>query len=204
MAEDKESKLQSLLSELEASDSILISMRKAVDQKSVQIKNLETELSQQNTQLEATKQENVKMKKDLAWAKTYCTEMNQKVIDLTAKASAVQNRKTYSRIDCRQNQVPEPTQFQGSRSGSLHLGISNICSQPGGIVKQEDQPSNCDTRKSAETGHNLQTSSTSLSNQLAQSGAASGGLIRLIPISQLQAPAKPSRLPNPMTSRTWP
>jgi len=214
LTEDKETKLESLLSELEASDSIMISMRKAVDQKSVQLKNLESELSELNQKMEATKQENVKMKRDLAWAKSYCTEMNQKVIDLTTQTSAVPTSKTYSRIDRRQNKsqergsMPEPSQFQASRPGALHLGASNTYSQPGSIVKQEEQPSNSNTEKPDETCIGIQTSSTSLSNHLAlvsanssQQGAAVGGL-RLVPLSQLQAPAKSTRLPTPLTSRT--
>ena len=78
----------------------MTSMRKAIDQKSVQIKNLETRVSEVNEKFEAKTQENVRIKKDLAWAKSHCSELNLKVKSLQEQASVPEmNRKTFSRSD---------------------------------------------------------------------------------------------------------
>ena len=188
----------------------MTSMRKAIDQKSVQIKNLETRVSEVNEKFEAKTQENVRIKKDLAWAKSHCSELNLKVKSLQEQVSVPEmNRKTFSRSD----KPPLQQQESSTQIQAIPKGTVNDAK-----IKQEQVASNCNntekvvvneqTRRAGFSG--LSTSSIVLSSHLpppemncVQPNSTPRGL-RLIPLSQLQAPARLTRLSKSLASNHFP
>ena len=188
----------------------MVSMRNAIDQKGVQIKNLEEQLSQASKNIEAAKQENFGMKKDLVWAKSYCSTMRLELESVKKQKAClppVPSGRIFAQSnrhqDCQQVQQQQP-QIHVTHQGSLQKGapINNIVSF--GIrqeqIKQDDSKpsSNCNTEKT-ETSFTFKKSSKSLASHFAQlskacletmpSAPAPRGL-SLVRLSELQAPSR--------------
>ena len=72
--------------ELKASDAIAATMKNTVDLKTARIAKLEGQMAVLSKKLDEAQQDIARRKKDMAWAKQYCQDLNNKVKDLEKRS----------------------------------------------------------------------------------------------------------------------